>query len=415
MGEPVGVTPQQLSDAEQVLRAQMPAAQELESKVNDEGLDMMAWGVPGLFLSPGYYSLVADLRELFRMMSVGLEGHAERLKDCRLAWETTDMDLAQHFTKFDPEGLGSSIDWGGSTFTDGGDSYHGPGPVAVVDSGAWKQAPTKAFTGAVDVAQKVVAVGRADDAGEAVNAVMDLAATAAGWGWDIIDAAINPLSFLISAGLDFLISLIQPLDDLLGMVTGNGERMAAEIDRWDGIKGALPPIGEEIAKVPEGGLSEWSGKDGDLAREKIKDFAESVFKLGDQIQVLQGLMQLSEMIATLIRKTILSQIASLITNWAINWAAALAAAGPTFGASTAAAMANSIRSGIATTITCLNRYSKVANTFVEASRILSRVKTVFEVAATPLAEAGFKSVGMVGRLAGSGAPSAEDIADGFAG
>lgn len=287
--------------------------------------------------------------------------------------------------------------------------------MGLVDSGAWKQAPTKAITGGYDVFQKVLAVGRADDAGEAVNSVMDLAASAAGWGWDVIDAAINPLSFLISAGLDFLISLIQPLDDLLGMVTGNGERMAAEIQRWDGLKGALPPIGEEIAKLPEGGLSEWSGQDGDLAREKIKEFAESVFQLGDQIQVLQGLMQLCEMIATLIRKTILSQLSTLITNWAISWAAAFAAAAPTFGASTAAAMANSVRSGIATTITCLNRYSKVANTFVQANRILSRVATVFETAAKPLAEAGFKSVGMVGTLAGSGGPSTGDIADGFDG
>lgn len=415
MGEPVGITPQQLTDAEGVLRGQIPAAQELVGKANDEGLDMMAWGVPGLFLSPGYYQMVADLKELFNMMGEGLEGHADRLKACRESWETADMEMGKEFSKFEPEGLGDSIDWGGSTFTDDGDRYHGPGPVGAIDGGAWKQAPTKAITGGYEVYEKIVKVGKADDAGEAVNAVMELGAQVASWGWDMLDAAINPLSFLISAGLDFLISLIQPLDDLLGMVTGNGERMADEIDRWGEIKAALPPIADAIKPVPEGGLSEWSGKDGDAAREKIKDFAEAVYQLGDQIQVLQGLMRLCELIATCIRKTILALIADWITAQAIAWAAAFAAAVPTAGASTAAAMMNSIRTGLSTCITAMNRYSRVANTFVEANKILSKIKPVLEVAAKPLAEAGFKAVGMTAGLTSSGSPSTSSIADGFNG
>ncbi|THV30109.1 hypothetical protein [Glycomyces paridis] len=415
MSEPVGITPQQLSDAEGILRGQMPAAAELQGQANDEGLDMMAWGVPGLFISPGYYQMVGDLRELFRMMNEGLEGHANRLKECREEWDTADMEMAKEFSQFDPAGLGDSIQGGGSTWTNDGDRYHGPGSVGLVDSDAWKASGVKAVMGGKDVYEKILAVGKADDAGEGLNAVMDLTATAMGWGWDMIDAALNPLSFLISSGLDFLISLIQPLDDLMGMVTGNGERMAAEIERWGGIKDGLPPIGDAVKAIPEGGLSEWSGTDGDLAREKIKDFAESVYKLGDQIQVLQGLMQLCELIATCIRKTILSLISDWITNRIIDWAVATPLAVPTAGASTAAAMVRSVISSIRTVVTALNRYSKVANTFVEANRILMRVKQVFEIAAKPLAEAGFKSVGMIGTLAGSGGPSTSDIADGFNG
>jgi hypothetical protein len=348
-------------------------------------------------------------------MGEGLEGHADRLKECRESWEMADLDIGKAFSKFEPEGLGDSMDWGGSTFTNDGDRYHGPGSVGVIDHESWKQAPTKAITGGYEVWEKIVKVGKADDAGEAVNAVMELSAQVASWGWDMLDAAINPLSFLISAGLDFLISLIQPLDDLLGMVTGNGERMASEIDRWGEIKAGLPPIGDAIKPIPEGGLSEWSGKDGDAAREKIKDFAEAVYQLGDQIQVLQGLMRLCELIATCIRKTILALIADWITAMAISWAAAFAAAVPTAGASTAAAMVNSIRSSIATCITAMTRYSRVANTFVEANKILSKIAPVLQTAAKPLAEAGFKAVGMTAGLASSGGPSTSSIADGFDG
>jgi hypothetical protein len=415
MGEPVGITPQQLSDAESVLRGQIPATQALVGKAHDEGLDMMAWGVPGLFISPGYYQMVADLKELFEMMGTGLEGHADRLKECRESWETADMEMGKEFSKFEPEGLGDSIDWGGSTFTNDGDRYHGPGSVGVVDTGSWKVAPTKAVTGAYEVYEKIVKVGKADDAGEAVNAVMELTAQVASWGWDMLDAAINPISFLISSGLDFIISLIQPLDDLLGMVTGNGERMADEIDRWGEIKEGLPPIGDAVKTVPEGGLSEWSGKDGDAARDKIKDFAEAVYQLGDQIQVLQGLMRLCELIATCIRKTILALIADWITNRIIDWAVATPLAVPTAGASTAAAMVRSIISSIRTVVTAMSRYSRVANTFVEANRVLSKVAPVLSTAAKPLAEAGFKAVGMTAGLAGSGGPSTSSIADGFDG
>ncbi|WP_155829744.1 hypothetical protein [Glycomyces tenuis] len=417
MSEPVGVTPQQLSDAEQQLRSQIDPAAELETKANAEGLDMMAWGVPGLFFSPGYYQMTADIKELFRMMVEGLEGHATRLKDCREAWDTADMDTATEFSQFAPEGLGSSIDWGGATFTGSGGNYTTAGPVAVIDGGSWmKASPTKAITNYAEYGDKIEAVKRADDGGEMLYAVMDISAATMGWAGDAMEIATNPLSFLISAGLDFLISLIQPVDDLLGMVIGNAERMGEEIKRWNGIKGGLPPIGEAVATIPEGGLSQWSGQDGNAARTKIKEFAEAVLDLGDKIQVLEGLMQLCELIATLIRKTLLGILADWITNQIIAWAIAGAASAFTFGGAAAAQLANSIRSAIQTVIKALDRYNKAAQAFIDGSKILSRVQQVVEVAAHPLTEAGMKFVGTVGTLAGAGGPPTSDsIADGFNG
>jgi hypothetical protein len=415
MSEPVGVTPQQLAEAETQLRNQIDPASELETKANDEGLDMMAWGVPGLFFSPGYYQISAEIKELFRMMTEGLEGHATRLKECREAWDTADMDTAKEFSQFAPEGLGSSIDWGGSTFTDNG-SYVSAGPVSLIDGASWKKAsPTKAITNYAEYGEKIEAVKRADDGGEMLYAVMDISAATMGWAGDAMDIATNPLSFLISAGLDFLISLIQPVDDLVGMVTGNGERMGAEIQRWNGIKGGLPPIGEAIAAIPEGGISGWSGKDGNAARTKIKEFAEAVLDLGDKIQVLEGLMQLCELIATLIRKTLLGILSDWISEQIIAWAIAGAASTFTFGGAAAAQLANSIRSALQTVIKALDRYNKAAQAFIDGTKILSRVQKVVQVAAHPMMEAGMKYVGTVGTLAGAGGPSDSSIADGFNG
>ncbi|MEU5871828.1 hypothetical protein AB0A73_09745 [Glycomyces sp. NPDC047369] len=404
------VTPSQLETAEQQIIGQLPAAQQLKGKADEDGLDMMAWGVPGLFFSPGYYSMLGELREMFEMLTAGIEGHAGRLKDCRVSWETADMDTAKEFSQYSPEGIGGSMQWGGSTFTDGNGNFQ------MFEIGeSKKQSYAKPIFGVMDSVEKIQKVGRAENAGELIGAVADVSNAVLGTLNDVAQAVTDPLMFLASAGLDFLISLIQPLDDLVGMVTGNGERMNAEIQRWDPIKDALPPIGEAVAKVPEEMLTAWSGKDGDAAREKIAQFAEAVIDVGDKIQVMQGLLQVTELIATLIRKTLLDIAGKWISQMIVTWATAAASAVVTAGASTAVAMLNSIRTAISSIVLALKRYKTAVDAFLQANTILGRVVETLGKAASPLAEAGIKFVGATGNMAGAGGPSDSSIVDGLNG
>lgn len=410
MSEPVGITPSQLEAAEQQLKGQLPAAQQLKGQADGEGLDMMAWGVPGLFFSPGYYQMLGELREMFEMTVEGLEGHATRLKECREAWQNIDFENAKEFSKYNPEGIGDSIQWGGSTFTESGGGFD------MFEIGeSKKQSYAKPIFGVMDVGEKVQKVAKAENAGELIGSVADVSNSVLGTLNDFAQAATDPLMFLISAGLDFAISFIQPIDDLVGMVTGNGERMSGEINRWDPIKDALPPIGEAVAKVPEEMLTEWAGKDGDAAREKIAQFAEAVIDVGDKIQVMQGLLQLTEMIATLIRKTLLDIISKWASNAIMTWAAAGPLSAVTFGGAAVAAMLNMIRTAIQSIVLALKRYKTAVDAFLQAHRILGRVIETLGKAASPLAEAGIKSVGLVGNLAGAGGPSDSSIVDGLNG
>jgi len=410
MSEPVGITPTQLETAEQQLKGQVPAAQELQNKANDDGLDMMAWGVPGLFFSPGYYQMLGELREMFAMLTEGLDGHAGRLKDCREAWQNIDFENAKEFGKYDPEGIGASMQWGGSTFTDGDGNFQ------MFEIGeSKKQSYAKPIFGVMDIGEKAQKVARADNAGELIGAVADVSNSVLGTLNDFAQAATDPLMFLISAGLDFLISLIQPIDDLVGMVTGNGERMNAEIQRWDPIKDALPPIGEAVAKVPEEMLTEWAGQDGDAARDKIAQFAEAVIDVGDKIQVMQGLLQVTELIATLIRKTLLDIISKWASQAIMTWAAAGPLSAVTFGGAAVAAMINTIRTAIQSIVMALKRYKTAVDAFLQANRILGRVVETLGKAASPLAEAGIKFVGATGNMAGAGGPSDSSIVDGLNG
>ena len=68
-----------------------------------------------------------------------------------------------------------------------------------------------------------------------------------------------------------------------------------------------------------------------------------------------------------------------------------------------------------TVIIALNRYRNAADAFLRAHQVLKTIQTVFDVAAKPLSGAGFKSVKMIGTLAGANGPSTTSIAEGFAG
>nr|BFF22555.1 hypothetical protein GCM10025732_05200 [Glycomyces mayteni] len=136
---------------------------------------MMAWGVPGLFFSPGYYQMLGELREMFEMLTAGLEGHAGRLKDCRETWETADMNIAKDFSQYHPEGLGGSIQWGGSTFTDGDGNFQ-----MFETAESKKQSYAKPIFGAMDTVEKIQKVGRAENAGELIGAVADVSNSCSG-------------------------------------------------------------------------------------------------------------------------------------------------------------------------------------------------------------------------------------------
>src|SRR5690606_72087 len=67
-----------------------------------------------------------------------------------------------------------------------------------------------------------------------VASVQGAAAALAAHLWAL---GTDPVHWLITAGLGFLVDVLQPIEDLLGLVTGNPERMAGEIDKWRRVSG----------------------------------------------------------------------------------------------------------------------------------------------------------------------------------
>lgn len=183
----------------------------------------------------------------------------------------------------------------------------------------------------------------------------------------------DPLNFLINAGLSFLIDVIQPLEDALGYVTGNTEKMDAKIHDWERVTNALGPLSEEIRSAANDGLLDWEGKAADAAKKRINSFADGVDGLSGDTGTLTTLFALAKVLMEAAKATVIA-IISMFVEWLIfTWIPALAAAPVTFGASTAAAgTATGIRASMVATK--VGRFiQKVAKVLLKMRRLLYKM------------------------------------------
>ncbi|MCC3765742.1 hypothetical protein K3N28_22030 [Glycomyces sp. TRM65418] len=165
---------------------------------------------------------------------------------------------------------------------------------------------------------------------KASAATMELGAQAVGWITD-------PLGALISNGLDFLIAVIQPLEDILGFVTGNPDRLQNAIDRWNTIEQACYALAQEVQHVSGAGLGEWDDQAAAIAKTRISELADAIGGIGVKSATCQHWLSVAQALAQTLQEVIKSIISSFLSQLITTWLAALAAAAVTFGGSTAAA------------------------------------------------------------------------------
>jgi hypothetical protein len=182
----------------------------------------------------------------------------------------------------------------------------------------------------------------------------------------------DPLNWLISAGLTFLIDFVQPLEDLLSLVTGNAERMEPYAEQWEQLGKALVPLAAAIRQAATDDLIEWAGQDATAAKTRLLEFADAVQATGGEAASISGLLTLFSKIMAAVQQLIIGIIATLIEWMIIEWAAAMAAAAPTMGGSVAAAgAATAVQSTVATT-RAVRIIDRVVDLLVKIGRVLER-------------------------------------------
>lgn len=181
----------------------------------------------------------------------------------------------------------------------------------------------------------------------------------------------DPLNWLISAGLGFLVDVVQPLEDMIGLVTGNAERMATEVAKWTRVADALGPLAGDIRQAADQGLADWTGAAADAAKARLHEFADGVHSLTSDVGELKLIVDIAKTLMETAQALVISTIATFVEWLVYTWTAAAAAAVPTAGASTAAAAA---ATGIMSTVAA----TRIAGFISRVVVILKRLQLVLK-------------------------------------
>ncbi|THV34379.1 hypothetical protein [Glycomyces buryatensis] len=200
-----------------------------------------------------------------------------------------------------------------------------------------------------------------------VLAVQDMVKQYEAFVEKITDPKFDPIQWLAGTIIDFLMQLFQPLEDLVGLVSGNETRMRKSAEMWVKVSEGCRQTGDYISQTGTAALEDWVGTDGDAARLSVDEAGRAVSTMGFLAVGANGLLLQMADVAKLLRQDIVDLIAKGVS-WMITRLLPQVAAGiASFGATVATAIA----SGIA----------KIAQLVMKAVNSITRVLGISEKAA----------------------------------
>ncbi|MEV0650314.1 hypothetical protein AB0I28_34140 [Phytomonospora sp. NPDC050363] len=191
-----------------------------------------------------------------------------------------------------------------------------------------------------------------------------------------LGAITNPANFLAGTVVSFLIDFIQPLEDLLGLVTGNPERMDLEIAKWDRVAAALNAIGEDVGKVPGEDIANWRGDAAGVAKTRLGECSEAITATANDVTRVRLVMQGASLLATSLQSIIKGELTKFLLAQIPKWLTALAAAGPSMGASTAAQATITAVEAARTYLTAVTWVRKAMAVFEKLQTALKVIETI---------------------------------------
>ncbi|ONI82232.1 hypothetical protein ALI22I_39555 [Saccharothrix sp. ALI-22-I] len=185
-------------------------------------------------------------------------------------------------------------------------------------------------------------------------------------GTSALGIATDPIGWLVGQGLNFLISVVQPLEDAIHFVSGDGPALAQAAENFNAIGKGVADLRQKFDEDLQSSVTAWGGSASEAASTKLGEFANGIDGVAGQAGELAQMLQISSMIMTIIEDFIKAIITELITWLIMIWIPALAAAVPSFGASTAAA-------GAATGVRVATTGSRVARIVAKLRQFLTKI------------------------------------------
>ncbi|HWM02906.1 MAG TPA: hypothetical protein VNP92_11280 [Actinophytocola sp.] len=221
-----------------------------------------------------------------------------------------------------------------------------------------------------------VSAGLAMDAGDMRGAAVSGAAFIQSCKDTATGLATDPLGWLIGQGLNFLITVVQPLQDLIHFVSGDGPALLNAAGNFNKIGQGLEQYATKFIDTAQQALKEWAGEAKQAAQARLDRFATGIGGTAGQSGDIAQLLQISSMIMTVIEDFIKALLTEFVEWLILIWLPALAAAAPTFGASIATAWSGTFAKGAHTTTKATKQVSKLQKMLNMLKDLLEKLKTL---------------------------------------
>ncbi|MER5393119.1 WXG100 family type VII secretion target [Saccharopolyspora sp. NPDC002686] len=190
--------------------------------------------------------------------------------------------------------------------------------------------------------------------------------------------AMDPMSFLIGTGVEFVINFVAPVRDAIQLVTGDSEALAAGAEAFAGVQGDLEKLATTLTDTLDGELAGWDGEAADALRTKMAKFIEGVQSTGGQANNISQLLQMSGTMMEAAEGVIKGILADFLT-WAITtWITATASAGPTFGGSIAAATAVTTAEAGITCARAAQQIQRITSIISKIMDVITAIKAILD-------------------------------------
>lgn len=192
----------------------------------------------------------------------------------------------------------------------------------------------------------------------------------------LFGAGADPLGWLIGQGLNFLITVVQPLQDLIHFVSGDGPALVNAAGNFNKIGQGLADYATKFVDNAEQALKDWGGEAKAAAQARLDRFATGIQGTAGQSGDIAQLLQISSMIMTVIEDFIKALLTEFVEWLILIWIPALAAAAPTFGGSVAAAWTGTFAKGATTTAKATKQVGKLQKLLKMLQDLLAKLKTL---------------------------------------
>lgn len=214
----------------------------------------------------------------------------------------------------------------------------------------------------------------AGDVGGVAADAVDFVESAAG---ELGSLVSDPIGYLISAGLGFLLDLVTPLKQCVDLVTGDPEALGQGAERFGDLAKEIDELAQQLDELRREGLASWSGDAAVAAQQRLAEFADGVRGTAANAGHVATLLKASAMVMKVAEDVVKGILSDLVEQLVISFVAAQAAAVPTLGASEAAFAAEAPVVTAMSAARGASEVSKVARLVEKIEKVINKIEKFF--------------------------------------